>query len=154
MITSYSRTVSSDLTSWHGLKVTNKLAIITACSEDISRFANLGAVYPSWSKYWRLLSGIWPRWSLWWACQVCCILGSNRGTFTKKIVSLYDAEVIAVRQYLEITGECRRRQLLSYFDTTFSSDSEVLVEDPLCCDVCASSTVKAIAKCIHIKVIV
>ena len=61
----------------------------------------------------------------------------------KKFVHPCDAEIAAVRHYLENVSECCRRQLLNYFDPTFSGD--ILVQDPLlCCDVCANTTLQTI----------
>ena len=52
-----------------------------------------------------------------------------------------NAELAAVRQYLENDKECRRRQLLNYFDHDLFSS--VLCHDKLlCCDVCAKTVIK------------
>ena len=59
----------------------------------------------------------------------------------KKLINPCDAEIAAVRHYLENVSECRRRQLLSYFDSSFCSD--LVVQDHLlCCDVCANAIVE------------
>lgn len=44
-------------------------------------------------------------------------------------------ETLAVRSYLENTAECRRRQLLQYFDQTQEHATRE-TPNPLCCDVC------------------
>lgn len=50
-----------------------------------------------------------------------------------------DAERAAVRHYLENCSECRRYQLLKYFDPSLLSTLKS--RDPLlCCDVCAAHT--------------
>ena len=49
-----------------------------------------------------------------------------------------DAEVAAVRRYLQNYNVCRRYQLMSYFDPEFAHS--LPPRDPLlCCDVCAAS---------------
>ena len=51
-----------------------------------------------------------------------------------------DAEVAAVRHYLENDRDCRRVQLLQYFDISLNKQS---VHDAmLCCDVCAKNATK------------
>ena len=51
-----------------------------------------------------------------------------------------NAELVAVRQYLENDRECRRRQLLNYFDHDLFSS--VLCNDRLlCCDVCTKAAI-------------
>ena len=53
----------------------------------------------------------------------------------KKIENIHDQETAAVRRYVENISECRRYQLLTYFDPGFSRvDSESMA----CCDVCSS----------------
>ena len=53
----------------------------------------------------------------------------------KELVSQRDHEIAAVREYLEISGTCRRKWLLNYFD----SGVEHCARGPLsCCDVCSS----------------
>ena len=47
-----------------------------------------------------------------------------------------NAELAAVRQYLENDSECRRQQLLKYFDCTINVSENR--DNLLCCDVCAS----------------
>lgn len=47
-----------------------------------------------------------------------------------------DAEVAAVRQYVENCGECRRVQLIRYFDPELVKSLPKL-DSLLCCDVCA-----------------
>ena len=48
-----------------------------------------------------------------------------------------NAELAAVRQYLENDSDCRRQQLLKYFDSTISlSENRDYL---LCCDVCAKN---------------
>lgn len=50
-----------------------------------------------------------------------------------------DAELVAVRRYLENDSECRRYQLLKYFDPSLVL-SRLNIHDPLlCCDVCAAN---------------
>lgn len=50
-----------------------------------------------------------------------------------------NAEVATVRHYLENVKECRRKQLLRYFDPIIEVDKN---RDPLlCCNVCANKTV-------------
>lgn len=44
-------------------------------------------------------------------------------------------ETLAVRSYLENTKECRRRQLLRYFDQSQEHANRETF-NPLCCDVC------------------
>lgn len=52
-----------------------------------------------------------------------------------------DAEVAAVRHYLENNKECRRIQLLDYFDPVLKE--EIVTRDQLlCCDVCAQNCTK------------
>jgi superfamily II DNA helicase RecQ len=53
----------------------------------------------------------------------------------KKLVNPCDAEIAAVRRYLKNVSECRRRQLLSHFDSSFCSYLQ-LQDHLLCCDVC------------------
>ena len=49
-----------------------------------------------------------------------------------------DAEVAAVRKYLENYNVCRRHQLMNYFHPQFARS--LPPRDPLlCCDVCAAS---------------
>jgi len=56
----------------------------------------------------------------------------------KKVLSLRDKEVAAVRDYLENESLCRRQLLLQYFDPSLVST----LNDPLiCCDVCAGKSV-------------
>ena len=77
--------------------------------------------------------------------------GGRGGDKTKSVVSLKpvdaplhrdltagsNAAVAAVRHYLENTSECRRVQLLRYFDLVHTPGSC----DPVtCCDVCSSCT--------------
>ena len=51
-------------------------------------------------------------------------------------------ETLAVRLYLENTTECRRHQLLRYFNQTEEhADNETL--NPLCCDVCRDKKVSS-----------
>ncbi len=42
-----------------------------------------------------------------------------------------NAEIAAVRHYLENDSECRRQQLIKYFDSSIST-----IDPILCCDVC------------------
>ena len=54
----------------------------------------------------------------------------------KKLLSMRDHEVAAVRHYLDNNTSCRRQWLLEYFDKSFTS----IVQDcRTCCDVCAKS---------------
>ena len=53
----------------------------------------------------------------------------------KKIESIHDQETAAVRRYVENISECRRYQLLTYFDPGFSRVDSVSMA---CCDVCSS----------------
>jgi len=56
----------------------------------------------------------------------------------KKVLSLRDKEVAAVRDYLGNESLCRRQLLLQYFDPSLVST----LNDPLiCCDVCAGKSV-------------
>ena len=56
----------------------------------------------------------------------------------KKVLSLQDKEVAAVRDYLENESLCRRQLLLQYFDPSLVS----ILNDPLiCCDVCTERSV-------------
>ena len=56
----------------------------------------------------------------------------------KKVLSLRDKEVAAVRDYLENESLCCRQLLLQYFDPSLVST----LNDPLiCCDVCAGKSV-------------
>lgn len=48
----------------------------------------------------------------------------------------HDAEVAAVRRYVENCGECRRVQLIRYFDPELVKSLPKL-DSLLCCDVCA-----------------
>lgn len=51
----------------------------------------------------------------------------------QKDFSINNAEIAAVRHYLENTSECRRLQLLHYYDPDLSH----VQQDPLtCCDFC------------------
>ena len=57
-----------------------------------------------------------------------------------------NAELRSVRQYLQNNKECRRRQLLDYFERDLFSS--VLCQDKLlCCDVCANSVIKESSVC-------
>lgn len=47
-----------------------------------------------------------------------------------------DAETAAVRTYLENSCDCRRKQLLNYFDPSLKTNG---IDDILCCDVCANN---------------
>ena len=61
----------------------------------------------------------------------------------KDISNARNAEIVAVRCYLENDKECRRKQLLNYFDDNLCNS--IICEDKcLCCDVYASivTTVK------------
>ena len=51
----------------------------------------------------------------------------------KKIKTTRDAELMAVRRYLENTSECRHKWLLAYFDPGHAHTSK---EPTYCCDVC------------------
>ena len=48
----------------------------------------------------------------------------------------HDAEIAAVRRYLENTYECRRYQLIHYFDPELVKTLPK-PKPSLCCDVCA-----------------
>ena len=50
-----------------------------------------------------------------------------------------DAEIAAVRHYLQNDQECRRNQLLNYFDPSLKMNNTV--DAILCCDVCAKTVI-------------
>lgn len=59
----------------------------------------------------------------------------------KGITDAKNRDINAVHKYVENNVECRRRQLLSYFDEDLCKS--ILCQDRiLCCDVCASEVVK------------
>ena len=63
----------------------------------------------------------------------------------KKVLSLQDKEVAAVRDYLDNESLCRWQLLLQYFDPSLVST----LNDPLiCCDVCAEKCYSGIASSI------
>ena len=74
----------------------------------------------------------------------------------KKVLSLWDKEVVAVRDYLENQSLCCRQLLLQYFDPSLVST----LNDPLiCCEVCAgrsftqvkfSPDITGVCKYVHI----
>lgn len=55
----------------------------------------------------------------------------------EKIKTTRDSEILAVREYLENTTQCRRKWLLEYFDPISAKTG---VKPLACCDVCAASS--------------
>ena len=54
----------------------------------------------------------------------------------KKITNINDQETVAVRRYVENCSECRRYQLLKYFDPMLAKNG---TSSSSCCDVCSQS---------------
>ena len=63
-----------------------------------------------------------------------------------------NVEKAAVRSYLENNMECRRYQLLRYFDVNLAAKLPTR-DNLLCCDVCASLTITSLATCTSTTII-
>ena len=76
---------------------------------------------------------------VYWALKDCPL--------RKEPKSVHERELNEVRQYLKNASECRRKQLLEYFDPKSAKPGD----DPkVCCDVCATS-VQAISTSSDLK---
>ena len=64
----------------------------------------------------------------------------------RKVADPRNIEIAAVRSYLENNMECRRYQLLRYFDVNLATKLPTR-DNILCCDVCASLAITALATC-------